>query len=128
MVLEKFATMQMMDVYFPTAQPGCTQPEKDHQLLLAQLGWQFCPNSLRRASASKASCSNKHHTNVGAVVKTLETPLLQIKFSWSTLGATATAGLRIGLEVQVNDDDDGGARDGKKAWQNPSTFGTGRLN
>ena len=47
-VLEKFATMQMMDVYFPTEQPGkellfrrYTQPEKDHQILLSQLGWQL---------------------------------------------------------------------------------------
>jgi transposase len=47
-VLEKFALMQMMDVYFPTEQPGkelvfrrYTQPEKDHQILLAQLGWQL---------------------------------------------------------------------------------------
>lgn len=47
-VLEKFATMQMMDVYFPTEQPGkelvfrrYTQAEKDHQILLSQLGWQL---------------------------------------------------------------------------------------
>jgi len=47
-VLEEFATMQMMDVYFPTEQPGrellfrrYTQPEKDHQMLLSQLGWQL---------------------------------------------------------------------------------------
>ena len=47
-VLEKFATMQMMDVYFPTEQAGkellfrrYTQPEKEHQVLLAQLGWQL---------------------------------------------------------------------------------------
>ena len=47
-VLEKFGTMQMMDVYFPTEQPGkellfrrYTQPEKDHQMLLAQLGWEL---------------------------------------------------------------------------------------
>ena len=47
-VLEKFATMQMMDVYFPTEQLGkelvfrrYTQPEKDHQILLSQLGWQL---------------------------------------------------------------------------------------
>jgi hypothetical protein len=47
-LLEKFATMQMMDVFFPTEQPGrellfrrYTQPEKDHQMLLAQLGWQL---------------------------------------------------------------------------------------
>ena len=47
-LLEKFATMQMMDVYFPTEEAGkellfrrYTQPEKDHQVLLAQLGWQL---------------------------------------------------------------------------------------
>ena len=47
-VLEKFATMQMMDVYFPTEQPEkellfrrYTHPEKDHQILLTQLGWQL---------------------------------------------------------------------------------------
>ena len=47
-VLEKFATMQMMDVYFPTEEPEkelvfrrYTQPEKDHQILLSQLGWQL---------------------------------------------------------------------------------------
>lgn len=47
-LLEKFATMQMMDVFFPTEETGkellfrrYTQPEKDHQMLLAQLGWQL---------------------------------------------------------------------------------------
>ncbi len=47
-VLEKFATMQMMDVYFPTEEPDkelvfrrYTQPEKDHQILLSLLGWQL---------------------------------------------------------------------------------------
>lgn len=47
-LLEKFATMQMMDVFFPTEEPEkellfrrYTQPEKDHQVLLAQLGWQL---------------------------------------------------------------------------------------
>ena len=47
-LMEKFATMQMMDVFFPTEQPGkellfrrYTQPDKDHQMLLAQLGWQL---------------------------------------------------------------------------------------
>jgi len=47
-LLEKFASIQMMDVYFPTEEPGkellfrrYTQPEKEHQMLLAQLGWQL---------------------------------------------------------------------------------------
>ena len=47
-LLEKFATMQMMDVFFPTEESAkellfrrYTQPEKDHQMLLTQLGWQL---------------------------------------------------------------------------------------
>lgn len=56
-LLEKFATMQMMDVYFPTEESGkellfrrYTQPEKDHQVLLAQLGWQLPEQSPPRIS------------------------------------------------------------------------------
>jgi len=60
---------------------------------------------------------------------------IEIKFPWSTLGLTPTTGSRIGLEVMVNDDDDGGARDRKVAWQgttdgawqNPSLFGVAEL-
>jgi transposase len=57
-VLEKFATMQMMDVCFPTEQPDkelvfrrYTQPEKDHQMLLAQLDWQLPEQPPPRLSA-----------------------------------------------------------------------------
>lgn len=46
-VLEKFATIQMVDAYFPTSDGRelvfrrYTQPEKDHKMLLAQLGWEL---------------------------------------------------------------------------------------
>jgi len=57
-VLEKFATMQMMDVHFPTEQPGkelvfrrYTQPEKDHQMLLAQMNWQLPEQAPPRLSS-----------------------------------------------------------------------------
>ena len=46
-VLEKFATIQMLDVHFPTTDGRelvfCryTQPERDHKMLLAQLGWEL---------------------------------------------------------------------------------------
>lgn len=56
-LLEKFATMQMMDVFFPTEEADkellfrrYTQPEKDHQVLLAQLGWQLPEQSPPRIS------------------------------------------------------------------------------
>jgi hypothetical protein len=59
-VLEKFATMQMMDVHFPTEQPDkelvfrCyTQPQKDHQLLLTQLDWQLPEQPPPRLSAKR---------------------------------------------------------------------------
>ncbi|MEI2688265.1 MAG: sugar-binding protein [Anaerolineae bacterium] len=65
----------------------------------------------------------------GGYVLELTLPLAQI-------GVTPTAGYLLGLEVQVNDDDDGGDRDTKMAWwstsdntwQYPSLFGTGMLN
>lgn len=50
-MLEKFAAIQMLDVHFPTADGRelvfCryTQPEKDHKMLLAQLGWALPPQS-----------------------------------------------------------------------------------
>ena len=55
-----------------------------------------------------------------------------IKFPWSTLGVTPRAGARVGLDVHVNDDDDGGDRDTKLmwhtendiAWQQPKALGT----
>lgn len=60
---------------------------------------------------------------------------LEIKFPWSALGVKPSAGVKIGLDVHVNDDDDGGERDSKftwrdkedDAWQNPQAFGTAEL-
>jgi len=60
---------------------------------------------------------------------------LEIRFPWSTLGQTPEAGNVIGLEVMLNDDDDGGSRERKlawhgtsdTAWQNPSLFGVTEL-
>jgi transposase len=46
-VLEKFGAMQMLDVHFPTTDgrelifTRYTQPEKDQQILLQQLGWSW---------------------------------------------------------------------------------------
>ena len=56
-VLEKFSRMQMMDVHFPTTDGRelvfvrYTQPEKDHQLLLAQMKWELPPQSPPRITA-----------------------------------------------------------------------------
>jgi len=50
-LLEKFSAIQMLDVHFPTTDGRelvfCryTQPEKDHKMLLAQLGWELPPQS-----------------------------------------------------------------------------------
>lgn len=59
----------------------------------------------------------------------------EIKFPWSTLGTTPAAGGRVGLDIHVNDDDDGGTRDAKiswhdtedSAWINPQAFGVATL-
>jgi transposase len=55
-VLDKFATLQMLDVHFPTTDGRelvfhrYTQPENDHQMILAQLGWELPPQSPPRIS------------------------------------------------------------------------------
>lgn len=59
----------------------------------------------------------------------------EFKFAWSALGIRPAPGVSIGLDVQVNDDDNGGVRDSKiawnavtdNAWQTPQAFGTVQL-
>lgn len=56
---------------------------------------------------------------------------LEVRFPWATLGATPSPGTAIGFDVQVNDDDGGGDRNSKiawnavqdDAWQNTGAFG-----
>jgi endo-1,4-beta-D-glucanase Y len=59
--------------------------------------------------------------------------IMEIKIPWSTLTLSSpAAGVLVGFDVMINDDDDGGTRDGKmswnagtdNAWQDPSLFGT----
>jgi transposase len=58
-LLEKFATIQMLDVHFPTTDGRelvfCryTQPEKDHKMLLAQLRWELPPQSPPRITQKR---------------------------------------------------------------------------
>jgi transposase len=56
-VVEKFARMQLMNVHFPTTDDRelvfvrYTQPEKDQQLILAQMNWQLPPQAPPRITA-----------------------------------------------------------------------------
>ena len=60
---------------------------------------------------------------------------VEVKFPWSTLGTKPSAGAKIGLDVQVNDNDAGGKRKSKitwharedNAWENPQAFGNAEL-
>jgi transposase len=56
-VLEKFATLQLLDVHFPMTDGRTlvfsryTQPEKEHRILLTRLGWELPEQSPPRISA-----------------------------------------------------------------------------
>lgn len=60
---------------------------------------------------------------------------LEVMFPWVTLGAKAQIGTKIGLDVHVNDDDDGQDRESKitwrdtkdSAWENTKFFGVAEL-
>ena len=62
-ILEKFKTMQMIDVHLPTTDgrtlilPRYTQPEKDTHLLLHQLDLQFPEQPPPRMEDLKKKCS-----------------------------------------------------------------------
>jgi len=88
-----------------------------------------------RFTAASNQGESRHNKMEG--VETTATPTdkgyrFLITFPWSTLGVTARTGTRIGFDVHVNDDDDGGDRDTKLmwhtendiAWQQPSALGT----
>ncbi|WP_191968572.1 sugar-binding protein [Cellvibrio sp. KY-GH-1] len=56
---------------------------------------------------------------------------LEVSIPWATIGVTPAVGDRIGLDVSVDDDDNGGARDSQltsfattaMGWSDPSLFG-----
>ncbi|MEZ5454008.1 MAG: sugar-binding protein [Thiothrix sp.] len=57
--------------------------------------------------------------------------VLEVTLPWGALRVSPRPGHRLGLDVHVDDDDDGGDRDGKltwkaqqdESWRNPSLFG-----
>ncbi len=70
-----------------------------------------------------------------AMVTTDKGYRLAVAFPWSTLGAKAAPGSRIGLDIHVNDSQSDGKRDAKiswhdqedQAWANPQNFGNAEL-
>ena len=60
---------------------------------------------------------------------------LEAKIPWATIQGSPATDQLLGFDVQINDDDNGGERDGKlawasttdNAWQNPSLFGVAKL-
>jgi hypothetical protein len=70
-----------------------------------------------------------------AMVKTEKGYRLAASFPWNAFALKPSAGATIGLDVHVNDDDDGGPRDHKITWhdtsdqayRSPKAFGNGLL-
>jgi tetratricopeptide (TPR) repeat protein len=89
-------------------------------------------------ASSPSMAETKHGKTSGvqyAFAKTDAGYRLEARLPWSTLGVEPQAGTKIGLDVHVNDDDDGGDRETKLmwcttddiAWANPAALGTGEL-
>jgi hypothetical protein len=80
---------------------------------------------------------NQHNAITGVTfAQALKTGgyIMEIKIPWTTLGTTPVqgSGVFMGFDLHVDDDDNGGARDAKKAWydcadvawKDPSSLGT----
>ena len=78
-------------------------------------------------SSPKRNTSGIRHK----MVKTATGYRLEASIPWQLLNVKPQAGLRMGFDIQVNDDDNGHQRDAKiswnaaldQAWKNPSLFG-----
>ncbi len=93
----------------------------------AQYSFGWDDNSFSANSSGNTSKSgidfNISSTNNGYIY--------EARFPWATLGGTAQIGNSHGFDIHVNDDDNGGGRDGKRswnateddAWQSPALFG-----
>ena len=93
-----------------------------------QLGFRWNDNTIRVGGNSVTNTSGIVFNNYA----TASGYTLEVAIPWSTIGATPAVGYAIGLDVQVDDDDNGGTRDSQitsfatntTAFQNPGVFGT----
>jgi len=87
---------------------------------------------------SPTMVETKHNRTNGveyALVTTAKGYRLKVKFPWQTLGVKPSAGAKVGLDVQVNDNDGGEKRKSKiawhcnedDAWSSPQAFGNAEL-
>jgi oligosaccharide reducing-end xylanase len=77
-------------------------------------------------------------TTAGVVYSAVSTStgyIVEAKIPWSNVQSSPMADKLVGIDFMINDDDDGGTRDGKLSWnsatddayENASLFGTGKL-
>ena len=101
--------------------------DKDYQYYFTWEGSRFT------AASNQGESRHNHIEGVtSAAMPTDKGYRFLITFPWSTLGVAPHVGARIGLDVHVNDDDDGEDRDTKLmwntendiAWQVPKALGT----
>lgn len=88
------------------------------------------------ATTVTASPSGRSTTNITYVTANTNTGyVFEARIPWANLQASPALNQLLGLEFEVNDDDNGSTRDGKlawsatadNAWENPSAFGTAIL-
>lgn len=66
-----------------------------------------------------AGGSNPANSTDGIIYKMVETIngySLEVSIPWTTIGITPEAGSKIGFDIAINDDDDGGDKDNKLSW------------
>lgn len=110
-----------LDIYFDMNNDGGETFNADD--FMYQLGY-----------GDTAVIETKHNATSGVVFRTVAIPggyRLEAAFPWTTLGKSPVSGMTFGLDVIVNDDDDGGQRDAQRTWnawdinayQYPNRFG-----
>ncbi len=89
-----------------------------------------------KSSPSMGEFADKSNEGIDFKMKTTDSGYVtEIKLPWALLKVQPGPGMTIGLDVHINDDDNGGDRDSKlawcgkedNAWQNPGVLGNAQL-
>ncbi len=104
---------------------------RDRQIIVSYKDWtQTSPEIWTNAPIPGLAYGNGFFTDL----KYLVGYTVELSIPWSSLGVTPGGGTRIGIDVSVNDDDNGGARDAQQVWfgtadnyRSTSSWGTAAL-
>ncbi|HSC88268.1 MAG TPA: sugar-binding protein [Polyangiaceae bacterium] len=120
-----------IEIYIdPQNDKATSYDSRDRQIIVSYRDWEQAPEIWTSAPIPGLAHGKGFYTDLKYVIGYVA----EISIPWASLGVTPGGGTKIGIDVSVNDDDNGGARDAQQVWfgnadnyRNTSAWGTAVL-